>query len=679
MIRRIVCLFCALLLLVSVLPAAAEETGERHHYDLDLTFSLNADAFPELQRSRASGYADLLSRIGLKGSAAWNDDVLSMNNALTLYYRDNPSLSYPFRFYGTKKRLFITSTLVNKKVIFFNMAALMEFAVKAKNTLGISLPYIALLYPYATEFVFQGMTKAWNETVGVLRESGTIPVEAFKELSALWSQEITNSPDLQRWIMAVDSGSDVTGIVDQEFRNLPGYYEAVTGGEPLTVTLGEGTEIWQSAAGKTLFSREESDGSLTLKTDLPVSENGYVPSLSYVQKPDGQKYSISLDASILLDKSEPAEAETEAAPEEAPADETPEEGSEPVSGGTETGEAPETGSDKSDAGEDKGEDEDLGWGDDNEGGDVGYVTGEGEDLGWGDGDYEGGDVGYVTGEGEDLGWGDGDDEGGDVGYVTGEGEDLGWGDGDDEGGDVGYVTGEGEDLGWGDGDDEGGDVGYVTGEGEDLGWGDGDDEGGDVGYVTGDSYNDEDDGAGYVTGDDRATADSDEDSSSAKSSRPAAREDNRPDTLLHVTAEGSGIPATLPADSSFSLSVSVTGSVYPNYTFLIQGSTTSDGKVYLALCKPAAPGAEPVEIFRVSGTVRPLDPIKLPNYQKRSLKHTYNVFSFNEQRLSDFTSEVLPSLIRGILSFVEAAPASACQSLLDDLTDIGILDMLIQY
>ena len=75
MIRRIISLFCALLLLVSVLPAAAEETGERHHFDLDLTFSLNANAFPELQRSRASGYADLLSRIGLTGTVAWNDDV----------------------------------------------------------------------------------------------------------------------------------------------------------------------------------------------------------------------------------------------------------------------------------------------------------------------------------------------------------------------------------------------------------------------------------------------------------------------------------------------------------------------------------------------------------------------------------------------------------------------------
>ena len=223
MIRRIISLFCALLLLVSVLPAAAEETGERHHFDLDLTFSLNANAFPELQRSRASGYADLLSRIGLKGTVAWNDDVQSLNSALTLYYRDNPSQTYPFRVYGTKKRLFITSTLVNKKVIFFNMAALMEFAVKAKNTLGISLPYIALLYPYATEFVFQGMTKAWDDTVGPLRESGTIPVEAFRELSALWSQEISNSPDLQRWIMAVDSGAEVTGIVDQEFRSLPRY------------------------------------------------------------------------------------------------------------------------------------------------------------------------------------------------------------------------------------------------------------------------------------------------------------------------------------------------------------------------------------------------------------------------------------------------------------------------
>ena len=610
MIRRIVCLFCAFMLLVSAFPAAAEDAEGRHHYEFDLTFSLNPDSFPELLRSRASGYADLLSRLGIQGTVAWNDDVQSLNSGITLYYRDNPSLTYPFRFYGTKKRLFITSSLVNKKVIFFNMAALMEFAVKAKNTLGVSLPYFALLYPYATEFVFQGMTDAWNETVGSLRKSGTIPVDTFSRLSSLWSEELANSPDLQRWIMAVDSGSEVTGIVEKEFSSLPRYYQAVTGGEPLSVTLGEGSEIWQNASGNTLFSREEADGSLTLKTGLPASENGYVPSLSYTRRLDGQKYSISLDASVLLDKSALSSAEKEETPENA--------------GGTDAGEPAE--SEASGAGSDEG------------------IAGDNGD----------GDSGSVTGGDENLGWGD-----------------------EDSNEDIGYVTGADEDLGWGD-EDNGEDVGYVTGADEDLGWGD-EDNGGDVGYVTGDSYNDEDDGAGYVTGDDKATAEEDEDSGSAGSSRSASREGNRPDTLLHVTVEGSGIPATLPADSSFSVSVSVLGAAYPNYTFLLQGSTTSDGNVSLSLCKPAAGGAEPVEIFRVSGTVHPLDPVKLPNYQKRSLKGSYNVFSFNEQKLSEFSTEVLPSLIRGILSFVEAAPASACQSFLDDLTDIGILDMLMQY
>ena len=62
---------------------------------------------------------------------------------------------------------------------------------------------------------------------------------------------------------------------------------------------------------------------------------------------------------------------------------------------------------------------------------------------------------------------------------------------------------------------------------------------------------------------------------------------------------------------------------------------------------------------------------------RKSLEGTYNVFSFNEQTLAAFTDKVLPSLIRSVFPFVAAAPTSACQSFLDDLTDSGILDMLL--
>ena len=55
----------------------------------------------------------------------------------------------------------------------------------------------------------------------------------------------------------------------------------------------------------------------------------------------------------------------------------------------------------------------------------------------------------------------------------------------------------------------------------------------------------------------------------------------------------------------------------------------------------------------------------------------YNIFSFNEESLADFTGKVIPAAVRNVISFVAAVPTAACQSLLDDLTDIGLLDMLL--
>ena len=63
---------------------------------------------------------------------------------------------------------------------------------------------------------------------------------------------------------------------------------------------------------------------------------------------------------------------------------------------------------------------------------------------------------------------------------------------------------------------------------------------------------------------------------------------------------------------------------------------------------------------------------------QETLGDIFNAFSFNEQKLANFKSRVLPPLVKNIFSFVAAAPTSACQSFLDDLTDIGLLDMLLE-
>ena len=237
MIRRMLCLLCAVLILVSTVPAYSEDAGENSSYDFDLTFHLNADSFPVLVRTRVAGYASLINRLGLRGTVAWSDETQSFDLDATLYFTDDPSLAYPFRLYGTKSRIFFTSPMISNEVILLNMTALMEFALKAKNTLGIPLSYIALLFPYTTESAFRGMAVDWQDTIGSSTKSRKIGVKRFRELSVLWTNELLKDGLLHWWITGLASGSDVPAAVEAEMDSLPSYYEMVTGGKSVSAGI----------------------------------------------------------------------------------------------------------------------------------------------------------------------------------------------------------------------------------------------------------------------------------------------------------------------------------------------------------------------------------------------------------------------------------------------------------
>ena len=240
--------------------------------------------------------------------------------------------------------------------------------------------------------------------------------------------------------------------------NLPFYYENVTGGKPLKVSVSRGSEIWTNASGDTLFSRIESDGSQSVSLSLPASENGYIPKFSFSRYNDDQTFSFEIAASVLRDPSA-------------------------VSADSVSGEESE---------------------------------------------YDA------------------------YGY--------------DE---YGYTEYE---------DDE-----------DDLGWG---------------------------------SIDSD-----------------APDVMLDFLASGSGLPHMLPADSDFSLSVSVVGALYPDYAFIMNGTTNRDGAVTLSLSKPLSNGDAQTEIFSCTGTFIPAaDPKDVPNYMQETLGDIFNAFSFNEQKLANFKS-----------------------------------------
>ena len=531
MFRRVCCLLGAIILIFSSVPAVSEPAVENGSYDFDFVFRLNADAFPELLRSRAAGYAALVNRLGIRGNISWNTATRSMDLDATLYYTDKPDLSYPFRIYGIPSRIFITSPLINNKIILLNMIALMEFSIKAKNTLGVPLPYIALLIPFTTENAMDGLLRSWQEVIGNLSESGEISYDRFSDLSARWSEEFLNNDFLHWWIMGLSDGSDAPSVVETEMYNLPGYIEKVTDGQSVSVSLAPGSRLWQDAAGNTLFFRRESDTDLFVDLSLPASENGYVPSFSFTRRYEEQTVSFDAAASVRLDPSA-----TPAVPSEE-------------------------------------------------------------------------DNSAVSEENEY-----GDDEG----YGSYGGDD--------------YTT-------W----DE-----YEDGFGED--------EDGFGGYTTYDEYEEE--------------HEDDWDRTQSVSSMP--------ELLLDFQMNASGLPRSLPADSVFSLSASVLGAVYPDYAFRLNGETKKDGSVILSLCKPYSGDDEPVVICRCSGTLFPaVSPKDVPDYKREPLDDIYNVFSLNEQTLAQFTDEVIRPLVSSIISFVAEAPTAACQSFLDDLTDIGLLEMIL--
>lgn len=521
MIRRIICVLCCALLLFSCTAGCAETISENNSVDFDLVFSLNAEAFPPVLRSRVQGYADLLDRIGLKGSIAWSAPNNSMDLNATLYFRDKPSVSFPFRLYGAAPRLFLTSPLIRDEILFLNMAGFLEFAVKAKNTLNISMPYVAILYPYSTEYAFSALAKEWNEVIEPSVESGSVSPQQFEQLSGLWDTELQENQYLQIWINALADGSQAPSTISSLFSSLPSYYRQVTGGQPLTVQRDEHSETWRTAAGDTLFSRLEQDHRFSVSLSLPATENCYIPSFSFSSEKDQDLSSFDLAVSVLRDENaQPAAAET---------------------------------ADEEESGTSGEDDEDYG-------------------------DYDYSDYG----EDED------------------------------------YSS-------------------YDDYEEEDYG---SDDEKEEAAYHSGSSADD-------------------------------------PDTLLKCKVAGRQLPLTLPSDSAFTVTASLEGAAYPNYSFVIRGETKEDHSLSLLLCKPQQGQADPEIILSCSGTLVPAGDKEVPNYMKHPYKQLYNVFSFNEESLADFNSKVIPPLVKSVFSFIAEAPTSACQSFLDDLSESGILNMLL--
>ena len=149
-----------------------------------------------------------------------------------------------------------------------------------------------------------------------------------------------------------------------------------------------------------------------------------------------------------------------------------------------------------------------------------------------------------------------------------------------------------------------------------------------------------------------------------------------PESVLGLLAQAEGLPARLPADSEFTATVSQDGYMLPAFSYTLKGSTGADGRIQLQLFLTEDPEAG--AIFTVTGTLTPAERTEPLAYTEEELEARFHLLTLSYSSQKELFDTVDRKLAAGLIDFLYELPVSACQSIMDDLEDAGVLKTLLQ-
>ena len=157
---------------------------------------------------------------------------------------------------------------------------------------------------------------------------------------------------------------------------------------------------------------------------------------------------------------------------------------------------------------------------------------------------------------------------------------------------------------------------------------------------------------------------------------PEVRMSGLPESLLDFSLRLHSWPLRL-FDGDFTGSLKISGLLLPGISLSLHGKVTETGEVSLELYHPVRPGGEVRSVLTCSGTVTPAPVSSVPHYTSADMHRYLRIFGVNDQSLNEFVKKVTRPLFYGMLDFLYELPARGCQSVMDDLEEYGILDMLL--
>lgn len=258
----------ALVLCLSLLPFAAPAEDVKQGYAFDLSFEMDASAYPEEDQAMVEGFADLLNMLTLSGTAVREGD--SFDLIFDMLLNGNESTRTAFKLYGTDANWQLESSLLGEEKLMLNQKALLEFAMKAYYHLEMPLQYIALLIsPYAH---LDGVWSIRHECLGTLfHHDGArlITRDRVDQLVSFIAENAEFDRGFYNWVSALTMDLGYSDVIFESLYTLPDWVDTFMSDEGITVTisLDKTREYWVTG-DTTLYQRLGDDWQLTLPPSL---------------------------------------------------------------------------------------------------------------------------------------------------------------------------------------------------------------------------------------------------------------------------------------------------------------------------------------------------------------------------------------------------------------------------
>ena len=256
----------ALMLCVVLLPVCSLAEDTKQGYAFDLSFEMDAAAYPEEDQALVGGFADLLNMLTLSGTAVRED--VSFDVDFDMLLNGNEATRTVFHLYGTDANWELASSLLGEEKMMLNMKGMLEFAMKAYFHMEMPLQYIALvLSPYVHESAFTWLRPRWT---GLLfAEEGTRTVRYNKVMNL--ANYIMENAEFKRsfyyWVSAIAMDIGYSDVFFESLYVLPDWVQTWLAEDGLQITVEGDHEIWTSG-DYTLFERTGESWLLTLPESL---------------------------------------------------------------------------------------------------------------------------------------------------------------------------------------------------------------------------------------------------------------------------------------------------------------------------------------------------------------------------------------------------------------------------